>query len=139
MNNDHGPALDTGDGPGLSASSGPDAPDDPARRRVPAGLAAVGVGLAPGGCQTPEQAAAADVRDDRRPSIREGRRLGVRQRRVAVRTRPSRHRHGPGLPVSPSAVRLPSSRFASETDAATVSYRRSSIKIARVINALAVT
>jgi acid phosphatase len=62
MDDDHDPALDAGSGPDLNASSGPDTPDDPARRRVLTGLAAVGVGLALGGCQTPEQAAAAGSR-----------------------------------------------------------------------------
>ncbi|MEX3691183.1 acid phosphatase [Paraburkholderia sp. BR14263] len=36
----------------------PAGPDDPARRRVLGGLAAVGVGLALGGCETPAQSAA---------------------------------------------------------------------------------
>ncbi|SDC59608.1 acid phosphatase [Paraburkholderia lycopersici] len=40
----------------------PGGPEDPARRRVLGGLAAVGVGLALGGCQTPEQSAAAATR-----------------------------------------------------------------------------
>jgi acid phosphatase len=46
----------------LDAQSAPAGPDDPARRRVLTGLAAVGVGIALGGCQTAEESASAAPR-----------------------------------------------------------------------------
>ncbi|HTH61360.1 MAG TPA: acid phosphatase [Paraburkholderia sp.] len=55
---DHDPAPDADDQAGTRATRDPEAPDDPARRRVLTGLAAVGVGLAIGGCQTTQTASA---------------------------------------------------------------------------------
>ncbi|CAG9232808.1 hypothetical protein PSP6_60161 [Paraburkholderia tropica] len=48
------------------ATHGPRGPDDPARRRVLGGLAAVGVGLAIAGCETPGQGAMAGAAAPRR-------------------------------------------------------------------------
>jgi acid phosphatase len=48
--------------PAHEAQSAATGPEDPARRRVLTGLAAVGVGLALGGCQTSEESAAGEPR-----------------------------------------------------------------------------
>ncbi|WP_118181873.1 acid phosphatase [Paraburkholderia phosphatilytica] len=50
--------------PVSTAPSQPDGPEDPERRRVLGGLAAFGMGLALGGCQTPGASAANDPRVD---------------------------------------------------------------------------
>lgn len=60
--NDPDATLEPGARPDPGAGNEPGAPDDPARRRVLTGLAAVGVGLALGGCQTPQPGAAAGPR-----------------------------------------------------------------------------
>ncbi|SOT43634.1 hypothetical protein F01_460002 [Burkholderia cenocepacia] len=54
----------------------------------------------------PSRDAAAGPRDDRRSPVGKEHRLGVVQRRMAVRARASRHGHGARFPVPPPAVQL---------------------------------